>query len=120
MLDQKFIEHAGGAAASSVVFATGCDIPAAPEFYDSYQTRFNETPGIYAAEAYDTATALILGIASGVQSRPEMTKFLKTVDFEGITKRIMFDNEGEPMGPPVYAYRVSNGRLESLGPQYKS
>jgi branched-chain amino acid transport system substrate-binding protein len=119
VLDQQFIELAGGAAVGSVVFATGCGITPESGFYDSYQIRFNETPGIYAAEAYDTATALILGIASGVESRPAMTKFLQAVDFEGITKRIMFDNEGEPIGAPVYAYRVSNGRFESLGPQYK-
>jgi branched-chain amino acid transport system substrate-binding protein len=117
VLDQEFIEMALGAAEASVVFATGCSVGADSGFYKNYVARFLEAPGIYSAEAYDAASALLKGIASGVRNGPEMTSFLRTVDFEGITKRIKFERNGELVGAPVYAYRVVNGRFEPMGEQ---
>ena len=66
------------------------------------------TGTVYAAEAADAATALVLACACAVD-RPARLAALRATSFDGRSGRVEFDERGERVGINVSVYRVIEG-----------
>jgi branched-chain amino acid transport system substrate-binding protein len=120
-LDQKFIDNAGPAAngaylSCTCVLATASDDPDVQKFIDDYKAAYNTLPATYSAEGFDAATAFIKAVQAGKTSKEDILTFLGTVNFEGISKPIQFEANGELTGGAVYMHLVKDGKIVALGP----
>ncbi|WP_238412948.1 branched-chain amino acid ABC transporter substrate-binding protein [Saccharothrix deserti] len=121
-LDQQVITGAGAAAAENAVFGCPCNIPS-PDvtgtlktFFDNYKKANNVDPAIYATEGYDAATAFIKAVEAGNTTGEKINEYLKTINFEGVSKPIKFKANGEPENNAIFVYQVKGGVLKLLGP----
>lgn len=121
-LDPQLISGAGAQAAENAVIGCPCNIPSADvtgplkKFYDDYQAKFNTAPAIYATEGYDAATVFIKAIEAGNTTNEKINEFIKTVSFDGVSKKIKFKDNGEPETNEIFVYQVRNGAIKLLGP----
>ncbi len=109
--DSAFIQQAGAAAEGAVLTCPCVPEDVAPEFAAAYQKAFNGPPATYSAEAFDAANVFVDAIADGKTSSQDVSDFLKAYDKPGVTKRIKFDENGEPAEVSVWAYKVTNGKI---------
>ncbi|QUF03185.1 branched-chain amino acid ABC transporter substrate-binding protein [Actinosynnema pretiosum subsp. pretiosum] len=120
-LDAQLVSAAGAQAAEGAILACPCNIPSADvtgplkSFYDNYKKATNADPAIYATEGYDAATAYIKAIEAGNTTSEKINDFLKTADFEGVSKPIKFKANGEPENNAIFIYQVKGGVLKLLG-----
>ena len=121
-LDAQLISGAGQAAAEGAVLACPCNIPSADvtgnlkTFFDNYKKSANADPAIYSTEGYDAATAFIKAVEGGNTTGEKIMEFLKTANFEGVSKPIKFKDNGEPEANSIFIYQVKGGVLKLLGP----
>lgn len=121
-LDAQLISGAGAAAAEGAVLGCPCLIPTADvtgalkTFADSYKKSANADPAIYATEGYDAATAFIKAVEGGNTTGEKINEFLKSINFEGVSKPIKFKENGEPEANSIFVYQVKGGVLKLLGP----
>ncbi|MPZ84337.1 MAG: ABC transporter substrate-binding protein [Actinophytocola sp.] len=121
-LDAQLVSTAGAASAEGAILGCPCNIPSADvtgplkEFYDNYKSAFNVDPAIYATEGYDAATTFIKAIEAGNTTPEKINDFIKTEDFEGVSKPIKFQDNGEPETNAIFIYQVQNGAVKLLGP----
>lgn len=122
--DAGLIKGAGSANAQKAVTTCPCNVPdpggqsanpKATKFATDYKTKFNADVKIYSSEGYDAATAFIEAIKAGNTSTESINNFLKTVSFEGVSKPIKFEANGELATKIVYAYQVEGDKLVNLG-----
>lgn len=110
--DQAYIDGAGAAAAEGSVMTCPCIPPdKAPEFAAAFKKAYNSDPATYSAEAYDAANVFLDGIAAGKTSNADMSAFITSYDKQGVTKKIKFDDKGEPAEVAVWAYKVTGGKI---------
>jgi len=120
-LDAQLVSTAGAQAAEGAILGCPCNIPSADvtgplkEFYDNYMSAFDVEPAIYATEGYDAATAFIKAVEAGNTTSADINEFLKTVDFEGVSKPIKFQENGEPEANEIFIYQVKDGKISLLG-----
>jgi branched-chain amino acid transport system substrate-binding protein len=120
-LDAQLVSTAGAPAAEGAILSCPCNIPSADvtgplkEFYDNYKESFDADPAIYATEGYDAATAFINAIKEGNTTSDEINEYLKTADFEGVSKPIKFKENGEPEANDIFVYQVVDGSIKLLG-----
>lgn len=119
-LDQKFIDGAGQAAegaylSCTCVLATASDDPTVQKFINDYKAKFHSDPATYTAEGYDAATAFIKAIQAGKTSATDINTYLGTEDFQGVSKHIKWQPNGELSGGSVYIHKVENGKIIALG-----
>jgi branched-chain amino acid transport system substrate-binding protein len=86
------------------------------DFFDNYKESFDSNPAIYATEGYDAATAFIKAVEAGNTTSEDINEFLKTVEFEGVSKPIKFKENGEPEANDIFIYQVKDGEVSLLGP----
>lgn len=119
-LDQNLIKGAGKAAAEGAFLTCPCaptaTVQNGAKFIADYKAAFNTDPGTYSTEGYDSANVILQAIKAGKYDRKSINDFLKTVDYQGITKQIKFDSKGEVTEKTVYVYQVKNGQLTGIGP----
>ncbi|QFZ22431.1 branched-chain amino acid ABC transporter substrate-binding protein [Saccharothrix syringae] len=121
-LDQQLVSGAGAAAAEGAVLACPCNIPSADvtgalkTFSDNYKKSAGADPAIYATEGYDAATAFIKAVEAGNTTSEKINEYLKTINFEGVSKPIKFKANGEPENNDIFVYQVKGGVLKLLGP----
>ena len=121
-LDAQLVSTAGEAAAEGAILGCPCNIPSADvsgdlkTFYDNYKESFDADPAIYATEGYDAATAFIKAVEDGNTTSEDINEFLKTVEFEGVSKPIKFKENGEPEANDIFIYQVKDGVVSLLGP----
>lgn len=121
-LDAQLVSTAGAAAAEGAILGCPCNIPSAnvtgklKEFYDNYKSAFDVEPAIYATEGYDAATTFIKAVEAGNTTPEKINDFLKTVEFEGVSKPIKFQENGEPETNAIFIYQVKDGAVKLLGP----
>ncbi len=120
-LDQKYIDQAGAAVAEKTYISCACaDIstnPAAQDFLTNFKKLAGFASGTYSPEAFDAANTIISvlkGLGAGA-TRQQVVNALKTVDYQGITKEVKFESNGNIAGTAVYIYQVQGGKIVSLG-----
>lgn len=113
--DDQFIKLAGSAS-SNAYFTCPC-LPGEliPEFAKAYEGVAKAAPGTYSVEAYDAATILLSGIDKGNTTRPKLLDYVKNYDGQGLSKSFKWDSTGELANSTVYGYKVSNGKIVSVG-----
>jgi branched-chain amino acid transport system substrate-binding protein len=120
-LDPQLVSAAGDAAANGAIVGCPCNIPSEDvsgelkKFYDDYKKKYNTAPAIYATEGYDAATAFIDAIKAGNTTGEKINDFLKTLEFEGVSKPIKFKANGEPEANDIFIYQVVDGSIKLLG-----
>jgi branched-chain amino acid transport system substrate-binding protein len=119
-LDQKFIDGAGQAAegaylSCTCVLATASDDPNVQKFINNYKAAFHSDPATYTAEGFDAATAFIKAIQAGKTSATDINSYLSTEDFQGVSKHIKWQSNGELAGGTVYIHKVESGKIVALG-----
>ncbi len=109
--DNAFVQQAGDAAAGAVLTCPCVPEDVAPEFAKAYQAAYNSPPATYSAEAYDAATVFVDAVAAGKTSSQDVSDFIRSFDKQGVTKKIKFDESGEPAEVSVWAYKVTDGKI---------
>jgi branched-chain amino acid transport system substrate-binding protein len=74
-----------------------------------YREVFGAEPLAFAFEGYDAAAMLLAGIDDGAHSREAMARWLDGATYEGLTKTVTFDDDGEVVGGPVFVSRIVDG-----------
>jgi branched-chain amino acid transport system substrate-binding protein len=122
-LDPGLISGAGEAAAQGAVIGCPCAIPsgsnlspAQQTFTDQYNKAFNTPPAIYSTEGYDSATAFIKAIQAGNTTTDAINNYLATISFDGVSKPIKFNPNGEVQANEIFVYQVSGSAINLLGP----
>ncbi|MEU9885765.1 branched-chain amino acid ABC transporter substrate-binding protein [Sphaerisporangium sp. NPDC051011] len=121
-LDKGLIESAGAPQAEGALIGCPCRIPTAAEtdekvkkFATDYKAKFGADPLIYATEGYDAMTTFLKAIGSGATTTDAINDAVGKSDFQGISKPIKFDPNGEPSAKSIYIYQVKGGQIGLLG-----
>lgn len=124
VLDVGFIENAGAKAAEGAVMTCACrlatedsDVEKLAQFAKDYEAEFDLAPGTYGVEAYDAVNLAIEGIKAGNDTRETMLTYLEEdfESYEGLSKEISFETNGDVSTGEVNVYQVKSGKLELLG-----
>ena len=111
---QTFPDNAKSAAEGSILTCPCATPESAPAFAADYQKAYNSAPGTYSGEGFDSANILLDGIAAG-KDRASMVDFVKSYDKKGVTKQLKFDSKGESTDLHVFAYKIANGKIVTVG-----
>ena len=95
---KEFLELAGDDAEGVVLgtsFFYGSDDEKVKSFTEKYTEAYGSEPSTFAAQIYDATYAILYAIEKGESAaREDIVKNLADTDFEGITGKITFDEEG--------------------------
>ena len=83
----------------------GC-APAPDDFAAAYRAAHGTQPGLWAVEAYDIATIMLMGIDSGAVDRAALRNYVRTYSGSGIARDYRWLESGELAAPSVWAYRA--------------
>jgi branched-chain amino acid transport system substrate-binding protein len=121
-LDPGLVSGAGAANAEGAIVLCPCAIPGTTvtdpklkKFVDDYKAKFGAAPAIYALEGYDAANTFLEAIKAGNTTGETINNFLKTVDYQGLSKEVKFEPNGEPTVKAIDVYLVKNGQITLLG-----
>jgi branched-chain amino acid transport system substrate-binding protein len=121
-LDPGFIE-AGGAGANGAQLSCACNLATEEspgklgEFATAYkQVNGGKEPGTYSSEGFDAANILIAGLKAGNDTRPKLLDYVEGLtSYDGISKTISFEDNGNVKGTDVFFFEVKEGKIELLG-----
>lgn len=65
------------------------------DFVNNYQAKYDEEPGRFAAEAYDTVYAITKAMEQGGETGERMKNVLYSIEFEGASGTVDFDENGD-------------------------
>lgn len=113
--DDQFIKGAQTAAEGWMFTCPCADArvdPKAKAFADAYKAEFNADPGTYSPESYDATNAIIQAMStiSGDVTRAKVVDAVKQVDYQGLTKEVKFEPNGEVAGNTIFVYGVDGGK----------
>ncbi|MFA1548123.1 branched-chain amino acid ABC transporter substrate-binding protein [Actinomadura chokoriensis] len=121
-LDAKLIDGAGKKQAEGALLSCACqsinptaENPAVAKFIADYKAAFSKDQGTYSAEGYDAATVFLNAFKAGKTSPAELNEYVKTVNFQGVSKPIKFEANGEIAVKTIYMFQVVDGKLKFLG-----
>jgi len=121
-LDPGFIASSGAAGGEGALLTCPCrlataDLPGkAGEFAKSYKTLNGRDPGTYSSEGYDATSLLIAGIEAGNDTRDKLLSYVENLtSFDGVSKSIQFEPNGNIKAGDVFVYEVKGGKLSELG-----
>ncbi|MER6812172.1 branched-chain amino acid ABC transporter substrate-binding protein [Spirillospora sp. NPDC000708] len=121
-LDQKLVDGAGTKQAEGALVSCACqsinptaDNPAVAKFINDYKAAFHKDQGTYSAEGYDAANAILGAFKAGKTSTKDVNDYLKTVNFQGVSKPVKFEANGEIQVKTIYMFQVVGGKLKFLG-----
>jgi ABC-type branched-subunit amino acid transport system substrate-binding protein len=122
-LDPGLVSGAGPANAEGALVGCPCKIPdptgnsdpKVQKFVDDYKAKFNADPAIYALEGYDAANAFLEAIKANNTTSDGINNYLKTIDYQGLSKEIKFQSNGEPTVNQIFIYQVKAGKITLLG-----
>ncbi len=119
-LDPGFITNAGAGAEGSVIscpcnLATESSTGKLGTFTKQYKAEFNQDPGTYSSEAFDAANILMDGIKAGNTTRAKLLAYVEGLGtYNGISKTIAFEDNGNLKATTVYFFVVKNGKFAPL------
>jgi branched-chain amino acid transport system substrate-binding protein len=122
-LDPGFVESAGADGAEGAVVTCACRIASedAEGELGEFATKYKEVndgaaAGTYSTEGYDAAKILIEGIKAGNDTREALIDYVEGLGaYEGISKAIEFEDNGNIKAGDVYVYEFKGGKIEELG-----
>ncbi|HEX2052308.1 MAG TPA: branched-chain amino acid ABC transporter substrate-binding protein [Actinomycetota bacterium] len=127
--EEEIGEKIGRAEAENVLLTCACpDINLSPEedaqrFVDAFEAEYARRPGIYAAEGYDVANTTIEAIrecgengGAGGVTRQCVVQNVRDSDYEGITKRMSFAENGQVEAGTVSLFVIRDGVVREVGP----
>ena len=121
-LDKGFIDSSGAAGGEGALLTCPCrlatpDLPGkAGEFATNYKNTVGRDPGTYSSEGYDAASILIAGIEAGNDTREKLLNYVENLTgFDGVSKTIEFEPNGNVKAQDVFAYEVKSGKIVELG-----
>lgn len=116
------IEGTGQQNAQGTLISCGCLIdptgktnPKAKKFADDYKAKFGSEVAIYSTEGFDAATAFIEAVKAGKTTSEDINNYLKTIDVQGVGKKIKFADNGELATEDIFIYEVQGDKLPLLG-----
>ena len=68
------------------------------DFIARHKAEYNAEPGPFAAQGYDAFQALALAIKAGAKTGEEIRAKLDTLEFDGASGKIKFDERGDVAG----------------------
>jgi branched-chain amino acid transport system substrate-binding protein len=86
-------------------------------FVDAYRALYGESPDHFAALGYDALMLLATAVSEASFSRAKIRDYLEQVGrrraaFSGVTGRIAFDENGDPIGKSFAVGRISGNTIE--------
>ena len=122
-LDVGFVESGGVAGTEGAQVTCACNFPTPEsegelgEFATRYKEKFKRDPGTYSPEGYDAANILINGIRAGNDDRASLLEYVENEvgTYEGVSKTIEFEDNGNVKATEVYAYEYKGGKIVNLG-----
>ena len=101
-------------------FPSESQSPQWDNFVEKYRIKYNEKPDIFAAYAYDAATAIFEAMKKSKQlSADEIRSQLLLLDFEGLTGRISFKENGDIDNEGYGKRTIENGKLVTINQKEK-
>ena len=114
---KEFLELAGDDAEGVVLgtsFFYGSDNEQVKSFTEKYTEAYGSQPSTFAAQIYDATYAILYAIENGQSAdRADIVTNLASTDFQGITGRITFDEEGNCPKQQVLL-EISNGEYHEI------
>ena len=114
---KEFLELAGDDAEGVVLgtsFFYGSDNEQVKSFTEKYTEAYGSEPSTFAAQIYDATYAILYAIENGQSAdRADIVTNLASTDFQGITGRITFDEEGNCPKQQVLL-EISNGEYHEI------
>ena len=121
--DSHYVSQAGAKVANGTLLSCACqEVISSPEFA-AFAPEFKAVAGFdagtYSAEAYDAANSIISVMkAKGASvTKADVIAGLHAADFswQGISKTVKFQSNGNYSGSQVFMYKVENGKIKELG-----
>jgi len=121
-LDANLIKSAGANQAEGALLSCACQSinptaanPAVAKFITDYKAKFGQDQGTYSAEGFDVANVYLNAIKAGNTTSTAINDYLKTVNYQGVSKPIQFQPNGEIAAKSIYLFDVKAGKLNFLG-----
>jgi branched-chain amino acid transport system substrate-binding protein len=121
-LDAGFVTSSGAAGGEGALLTCPCrlatpDLGGKPgDFATRYKQLINKDPGTYSSEGYDSISILIQGVEAGNDTREKLLSSVENLgSFEGISKTIEFEPNGNVKAGDVFVYEVKGGKITELG-----
>jgi branched-chain amino acid transport system substrate-binding protein len=121
-LDAGLIKAAGAKQAEGALLSCACQSinptaanPAVKKFIDDYKAKFGQDQGTYSAEGFDVANIYLDAVKAGKTSSMDINDYLKTVNYQGVSKPIQFQANGEITAKQIFVFTVKGGALNFLG-----
>ncbi len=90
-------------------------MPGGAKFREDYRKRFNSDVQVYAPYAYDAAMAIIKSMEKAGSTEPsKYLPELKTIQFDGVTGEVAFDERGDIRKGAVTIYQFTDGAWAPL------
>ena len=119
--DPHYVSEAGPTVANGTYVSCACISLAAKtadaQFVSAFKAMAGFPVGTYSAEAFD-ATNVIIDVMKSLGShvtRAGIVNGLHHVTYQGLTKTVHFQPNGNIAGTAVYIYRVKAGQIQMLG-----
>ncbi|RQQ62369.1 branched-chain amino acid ABC transporter substrate-binding protein [Burkholderia stagnalis] len=116
--DNEFIKIAGPAAEGAMAWEYGRpldELPQGKDFEQRFRKRFGVDVLSYAQFGYDATWAAIKAMQAAGSTDPAVYRpALKKIDFEGITGRISFANDGSLRSGMSTLYQVKGGNWKTI------
>lgn len=119
--DPHYVSEAGPSVANGTFLSCACislaSKTADAQFAAAFKAMAGFPLGTYSAEAFD-ATNVIIDVMKSLGThvtRAGIVKGLHKVTYQGLTKTIHFEPNGNISGTAVYVYQVKAGKITMLG-----
>ncbi|MBJ6724013.1 ABC transporter substrate-binding protein [Geomesophilobacter sediminis] len=116
LFSPKFIELGGPAVEGSMValgFSPEQGSPETTKFVADFKKKYNEVPGVFAAQAYDSMLLLADAMKRANSTDPKVFKneLAKTKNFKGASGTITIRANREPIKSPLSLLMVKDGKF---------
>ena len=71
--------------------------PKVQNFLKAYKEAYNEEPSAFSALSYDAAYMMKAAIKAGTTDKQAVVDALKTLDYDGVTGHLTFDENNNPV-----------------------
>jgi len=113
----EFLKLAAGNAEGVIASSPGLpldDMPGGKAFKEKFTAKYGPIQ-TYAPYAYDAANAMIAAMAKAGSADPaKYLPVLASIDMQGVTGEVAFDNKGDVRGGAITMYQVKDGKWAVL------